>query len=148
MKVILQQDVKGTGQKGQIVTVSDGYARNYLFPKKIAIEATSANMNSVKLAESAMQHRKETEKDDAIALGDKIKELNVNVKAKAGENGKLFGSITNKEIAEALQAQCGIKLDKKKISLPEPLRHTGSFSVEIKLYPEVHTQLAVIVEAQ
>ncbi|MGI6161085.1 MAG: 50S ribosomal protein L9 [Christensenellales bacterium] len=145
MKIILQKDVKGTGKKGEIIEVSDGFARNYLLPRKLAVEATAGNLNSAQLKIDAEKHRKATEKDEAQRVADKIKSLTVTIKAKAGETGRLFGAITNKEIADALEAQHGVKMDKKKISI-EPIKNVGEYEAVVKVYAEIQARLGVKVE--
>jgi large subunit ribosomal protein L9 len=146
MKVILKQDVKTLGKKDQIIEVNDGYARNFLIPKGLAAEATTAAINEAKAKQKAEQHRKDTELADAKALAAKISNLTVTVKSKAGSNGKLFGSITSKDIADELKAQHKISVDKKMFNMPEPIRSLGETMVEIKLYAGVSTKLKVIVE--
>jgi len=148
MKVILQQDVKGSGKKGDIVNVSDGYARNFLFPRGLAIEANEANLKNLKNKKEAEAHRKAQELEQAKALAAKMKGLSVEITAKAGENGKLFGSITNKEIAEALNKQHKIKVDRKKIVLDEPIKSLGELTVEVKVYPEISSQLKVVIKGE
>lgn len=148
MKVILTQDIKGTGKKDQIIEVSDGYARNFLFPRKLAMEASAGNLNSIRNAEKAKQHRKDVEKEEAKELAARIAELTVRVTVKAGANGRLFGSVTTQEIADELKAQHGIAVDKRKISLPEPVRQTGEAKADIKLYPEISAVLTLDVVAE
>jgi len=145
MKVILQQDIKGTGKKGQIIQVSDGYARNFLLPKGLAIEASTGNLNALKTKKEAEEHRKEREKQEAQKLAEKLSGLTVTVKAKAGENGKLFGSITSKEIADVLEKQHHVKIDKKKINLTEPIKTLGALTVDVRVYPEISASLKVEV---
>lgn len=147
MKVLLTQDVKGQGKAGQVVNVSDGYARNFLFPKGLAKEANTTNLNAVKIKNSAAQHRIEVEKQEALSLAKKIGEMKVEIQVKTGENGRLFGSITNKEIADALHAQHNIELDKKKIELKDHIKETGEYKVTVRLYAEVNAKLNVIVKA-
>ena len=125
MKVILLKDVKGTGVKGDVVNVSDGYARNFLFPKGLAVEATKSNLNELKNKERAQQKRIEQEKQEARELAKKISDITLVIKAKSGENGKLFGSVTNKEIAQELKKQHNITIDRKKIVLDEPIKQLG-----------------------
>jgi len=146
MKVILLKDVKGTGVKGNVVNVSDGYARNFLFPKGLAIEATKANLSELKNKEKAQQKRIEQEKQEARELAKKISDITLVIKAKSGENGKLFGSVTNKEIAEELKKQHNIIIDRKKIVLNEPIKQLGQMDLEVKLYPEISGKLTVKVE--
>lgn len=145
MKVILMQDVKGQGKRGQVVNVSDGYARNFLFPKSLAIEANSQNMNSLKTKEAADLSRKQHELEAAKASAVKIAQCQVLLKVKSGSQGKLFGSVTNKEIADALKRQHGITVDKKKIVLPETIKTIGDYEAEVKVYPEVSAKLKVQV---
>ncbi len=146
MKVILLKDVKGTGVKGDVVNISDGYARNFLFPKGLAIEATKANLDELKNKERAQQKRIEQEKQEARELAKKISEITLVIKAKSGENGKLFGSVTNKEIAQELKKQHNITIDRKKIVLNEPIKQLGQMELEVKLYPEISGKLTVKVE--
>lgn len=148
MKVILTQDVKGTGAKDTVVTVSDGYARNFLFPKKLAVEATGANLNAIKRAQDAIDHRKEVEKQEAMALRDQLKELTVTVSVRAGEGGKLFGSVTNQEIVDALKAQFNLTLDKRKVSLPAPIKTLGEGVAEVKLYAGISAKLKLNIVAK
>lgn len=145
MKVILQTDVKGTGKKGQILEVADGFARNFLFPKKLAIEATTGNIQDVSHKKAVEQRRKEKEKEDAIKLGDKLNALLIEVKTKTGEGGRLFGSVTSKEIAEALKKQHKIEVDKRKLEIKEPIKTLGKFEVYVKVHPEVVAKLQVHV---
>lgn len=146
MKIILKQDVKTLGKKDQIIDVNDGYARNFLIPKGLAAEATPAAINEAKAKQNAEKHRKDTELAEAKALGVKIANVTVTVKSKAGANGKLFGSITGKEIADRLKDQHKLTIDKKMINLPEPLRALGDTEVEVKLYSGVAAKLKVRVE--
>lgn len=145
MKVILQADVKGTGKKGQVLEVADGYARNFLFPKKLAIEATTGNIQDVSHKKAVEQRRKEKEKEEAIKLGDKLNALLIEVKTKTGEGGRLFGSVTSKEIAEALKKQHGVEVDKRKLEIKEPIKTLGNFEVHVKVHPEVVAKLQIKV---
>jgi len=145
MKVILQADVKGHGKKGDIVDVSDGYARNFLLPKGLAVEANATNLNAIKGKKEAEAHRKQQELSQAKEIAQKLSNITVTMKVKAGENGKLFGSITSKEIAEKLKEQYNIDIDKRKINLTEPIKMLGTFQVEVKVYPEVTAKLKVSV---
>ncbi|MDK2798787.1 MAG: large subunit ribosomal protein [Clostridiales bacterium] len=145
MKVILQADVKGQGKKGDLVNVSDGYARNYLIPKGLAVEATNANVNVMKMQKAAQAFKKEKELAQAKELAQKLSKVTVTIKAKAGENGKLFGSITSKDIAETLKSQHKISIDKRKIDLPEAIKTLGTTNVEVKIYPEVTGKIKVSV---
>ncbi len=148
MKVILNQDVKGQGKKGQLVEVSDGYARNFLLPRKLAEVATSENINIMKGKAASEEHRKQVELEQAKADAEKINSVTVQLTAKAGENGKLFGSITSKDVAEALKMQHHIKLDKKKFVMPEGIKVLGVTNVDIKVYQGVTAKLKVQVTEQ
>ena len=148
MKVILLQDVKGKGKKGQMLEVSDGYARNFMLPKKLAIEATPDAINTMRMNDKATQERIAKEKAEALDTGKKLREMTVTVTAKGGGNGRLFGSVTNQEIADALAKQSGIKLDKRKIVIADPIKNVGSYTVTCKLGDEINAPLTVkIVEA-
>lgn len=146
MKIILIQDVKKLGKKGEIIEVNDGYARNYILPQKLGIEANSKNLNDLKLQK--MKEEKDAQKllDEAKELAEKIGEQSVAVKMKAGEGGKVFGSVSAKEIAEAMKKQNGLEIDKKKIQLQEPIRSFGVHEVGVKLHPQVTATLRVKVE--
>jgi large subunit ribosomal protein L9 len=149
MKVILLEDVKGHGKKGQLIEAADGFARNYLLPRKLAQPATAANLGVLKAREEAKKHREDTERAEALASAEKLKNCTVKVLSKAGEKGRLFGAVTNKEIAEALQAQYGIEIDKRKIVLNDPIKNFGTYEVKVKIHPEVSQSLKIIVtEAQ
>ncbi|MGI6113012.1 MAG: 50S ribosomal protein L9 [Mahellales bacterium] len=148
MKVILQQDVKGQGRKGDIVNVSDGYARNFLLPKGQAIEANKKNLARLKEQKAVEQKRKQQEQEEFSELAKRLSGMVVTINAKAGDQDKLFGSVTSKEIAEQLKGQFNIDIDKKKINLPEPIKHLGTFTVEVKLYPGISAQLQVNVTQQ
>lgn len=145
MKVILLQDVKSLGKKGETVDISDGYARNYILPKKLGIEANSQNLNDLKLQKA---HEEKVAKEllaEAGKLAEKIEKLTVNVSLKSGKDGRAFGSVSSKEIAVALKEQHGIEVDKKKISLDEPIKAVGTSIVSIKLHREVTAKLTVKV---
>jgi len=146
MKVILIQDVKKFGNKGDVINVSDGYARNYLLPRKLAIEATSQNLQNLEAAKEKQNKEKELEKVKAKADGDKIAEKTLIITAKAGK-GKLFGAITTMEIASVIEEQAGIKVDKRKIELAEPIKNLGEHKVKIKLHPEVHREIDITIKA-
>ena len=145
MKVILLQDVKAQGKKDELVNVSDGYAKNFLFPKNLAVEATPDEMNKLKIKNRNAAQKKEQEKEDAIALGETLKKLTLNIKVKAGENGKIFGGVTSKEISESLKSHYKIGIDKKKIGIKETIKALGNYQVEIKLYEGINVKLAVAV---
>ena len=145
MKVILQQDVKGQGKKGQMVEVSDGYGRNFLLPRKLAVEATAENVNTMKMQDKAKQARLAEEKAAAQAAAEQLKGCQVNIRAKAGQGGRLFGSITSREISDELKAQHGIDVNKSKIVLNEPIKSFGTFEVKCKLGSEVSGVINVLV---
>ena len=145
MKVILLQDVKGKGKKGQMIEVSDGYARNFMLPKKLAQEATPDAINTMRMNDKATQERIAREKAEALATSKKLREMTVIVKAKGGGAGRLFGSVTNAEVAEALSKQ-GVKLDKRKIVLSETIKNVGTYTATCKLGYEITAPLTVKVE--
>ena len=144
MKVILLQDVKGKGKKGQMLEVSDGYARNFMLPKKLAIEATPDAINTMRMNDKATQERIAREKAEALATANKLRSMTVIVKAKGGGAGRLFGSVTNAEIADALAKQ-GVKLDKRKIVLNETIKNVGTYTATCKLGYEITAPLSVKV---
>jgi large subunit ribosomal protein L9 len=146
MKVILKQDVKGLGKKEDLVNVSDGYARNFLFPKGLAAEANATNINIMNTRKEAEKTKKDRELAQARELARKLKDMEVVIKTKSGENGKLFGSITSKDISDKLKNDFKIDIDKKKIVLPEPIKSTGTVELDVKLYPEVSGKLRVRIE--
>lgn len=146
MQVILNQDVKGQGKKGQMVNVSDGYARNYLLPRGLAKEATKSNINELKGKAESLEYKIRTETKEANDIVEKMKTIEVVMSAKAGANGKLFGSITSKDISEALTAQHHIKLDKKKFVIPDGIKTLGETEVEVKVYTGITGKLKVVVK--
>ena len=145
MKVILKQDVKGLGKKEDMVNVSDGYARNFLFPRSLAVEASASNINVMNTRKEAEKSRKDRDLSHAKALAQKVKEAVVVIKTKAGESGKLFGSITSKDISDKLKSDFNLDIDKKKINLPDSIKSLGELEVDVKLYPEVSAKLTVKV---
>ncbi|NLP44755.1 MAG: 50S ribosomal protein L9 [Peptococcaceae bacterium] len=147
MKVILREDVKGLGQKGKICTVSDGYARNYLIPRGLAVEATEGNVQDLAHKRKQEELRRQQEKQDAKDLAAKLETLQLVLKVKVGDKGRLFGSVTNKEIAEVLEKDHKIKLDRRKIEMKEAIKAIGDHQVTIKLHPEVSANLKVKVES-
>ena len=147
MKVILQADVKGTGKKGQVFEVADGYARNFLFPKKLAIEATTGNIQDISHKQALEERRKEKEKENAIELAGKLNALQIEVKTKIGEGGRLFGSVTSKEIVDALKKQHGVEVDKRKLEVKEPIKSLGNYEINVKIYQDVMAKLQVHVSA-
>ena len=145
MKVILLQDVKGKGKKGQMLEVSDGYARNFMLPKKLAIEATPDAINTMKMNDKATQERIAREKAEALETSKKLRAMTLTVKAKGGGAGRLFGAVTNAEIASALEKQ-GVKLDKRKIVISDPIKNVGTYTVNCKLGYEISAPLSVKIE--
>lgn len=148
MIVILNKDVKGTGKAGDVVKVSDGYARNMLIPKGLATEATQGNIRHLEKQKAIAAEKKAEEKAQAQQQAEKIQKASVLIKTKAGEGGKIFGSITSKDISEALREQHGIDIDKKKFQMDAPLKQTGETGVDIKLYQDIIARLTVIIEAE
>ena len=146
MKVILLSDVKGQGKKGEIVNVSDGYARNFLFPRNLAQEANAQNLNSAQVRQDAAAHKKAVEKKNAEELAAQLADRGVTLQAKCGSTGRLFGAITNAEIAEALSAQTGLDIDKKKVVLQNPIKELGTYTVTLKLYAGVQTNIRLTVQ--
>ena len=145
MKVILNQDIKGQGKKGQLVEVSDGYARNFLLPKKLASEANNTNINILNGKNESEAYRKQVALEEALSQKEKMEKVEVRLSAKAGENGKLFGSITSKDVSEALTMQHHIKIDKKKFVIPDGIKVLGTTNVEVKIHPGVTATLKVTV---
>lgn len=145
MKVILNADIKGVGKKNEIINASDGYVRNYLFPKKLAVPADTQNMNVLNAKKASEQHKKDLELEEAKKIQEKMKKIILKVITKAGENGKTFGSITSKEIAENLEKQYKIKVDKKKINLTEQIKTLGTYVVDVKLFEGVVGKLTISV---
>ena len=146
MKVILLQDVKGKGKKGQMIEVSDGYARNFMLPKKLAIEATPDAINTMRMNDKATQERIAKEKAEALALSKQLREMTLVVTAKGGGAGRLVGSVTNQEIADALKAKSGITLDKRKIVIADTIKSVGTYTVNCKLGYEITAPLTVKIE--
>ena len=146
MKVILLQDVKGKGKKGQMIEVSDGYARNYMLPRKIAIEATTDAVNTMRMNDKAAAEKAARERAEALEISRKLREMTVTVTAKGGGAGRLFGSVTNAEIADALAKKTGIKLDKRKIVISDPIKNVGTYTVTCKLGYEITAPLTVKIE--
>ena len=147
MKVILLSDIKGVGKKDQVIEASDGYARNYLFPKKLALEANTENMSKLKARQNSNQFRKDTEKKQAEEIAKKLKVIMLKIKVRAGENGKIFGGVTSKEISDGLKRDYNIDIDKKKILLNETIKTIGTFTIDIKLYEGVIGKLKIDVIA-
>ena len=148
MKVILLDNIKGVGKKDEIINASDGYARNFLFPKKLAVEANNENMNKLKAKKQSEQHKKDVEKEQAQKIAKELDDTILTIKVKAGDNGKIFGGVTSKEISEELKKQNKIDIDKKKIALSENIKNLGTFSVNVKLYEGVTGALKVKVVSE
>ena len=146
MKVILTQDVRGQGKRGQMIDVSDGYARNFLLPRKLAQEATADNINTMRMNDKATQERQAKERAEALDLRNRMKDMTIVVTAKGGRAGRLFGSVTNTEVSEALAKQAGIQLDKRKIVLDEPIKAVGVYTVKCKLGYEINAELKIEVK--
>ncbi|MDE6518856.1 MAG: 50S ribosomal protein L9 [Ruminococcus sp.] len=145
MKVIFLQDVKGSGKKGEVKNVADGYARNMLLPKGFAIEANAENLNKLKGQQSSEQHKIDTEKKTAQESAEKIKDKKVVIKAKAGSNDRLFGSVTPAQVADAINTQFGLKIDKKKVTLSSEIKNFGSYSATIKFYTGISEKIDIEV---
>ena len=145
MKVILTQDVKAQGKKGQVINVSDGYARNFLLPKGLAVVADAKAMSDIKNKEASEKHRIAVETEEARQVAKKLEPVVVKIKLQAGPDGRLFGSVTSKDISEELEKATGIKIDKKKIMLEDPIKSFGTYTIDIKLYPEVIGKVNVVV---
>ena len=145
MKVILQQDVKGQGKKGQLIEASDGYARNFLLPRKLAVAATAENLNTMKQQDKAKRAQEAAERAAALEIAEKLKGCMVKIPAKAGSGGRLFGSVTSQEVSENLKAQCGIDIAKAKIVLSEPIKAFGTYQLKCKLGYEVTGTVNVVV---
>ncbi len=148
MKVILKKDVKGLGKKEDMVDVSPGHARNYLIPKKIAVEANEDNINIMKSRKKAEMHKKQKELEKARELAEKINSTTLILNAKSGDSGKLFGSITAKEICDKLKSEFGLNIDKRKLELDDTIKSLGTFNITVKLYPKVNSNLIVIVKKE
>lgn len=143
MKVILLDNIKGVGKKDEIINASDGYARNFLFPKKLAVEANNENLSKLKSKKQSEQYKKDVDKANAEKIAKQLNDITLSIKVKAGENGKIFGGVTSKEISEELNKQYKLEIDKKKIVLNENIKNIGSFDISIKLYEGVTGRLKV-----
>lgn len=146
MKVILLKDVKGTGKREQVLEVSDGYARNFLLPRKLAVQASANAINTIQNAKSAEEHRQAQQRAATLELAQQMKDKEVRLKAKAGANGRLFGSITGEAIAEAIKQQLGVEVDKRKIETGEPIKQAGRFELTVRLGPNITARMFAIVE--
>ncbi len=148
MKVILLQDIKSVGKKGQVIDASDGYARNFLLPKKMAVIADAANMNALKTKQEANKYKKDMSMAAANELKEKMKDFELVFKIKAGDNGKIFGSVTSKDIADELNKKYFVEVDKKKVMLDDAIKNLGTYNVEIKLFEGISGTLKVSVQAE
>lgn len=148
MKVILLQDIKSLGKKGDIVETAEGYGRNYLLPRKLAKEANAANLNQAKQDKATAAHRAAQQKDEAVVLGAQIQKVVVTIKVRLGENGKMFGSVTSKDVAEALIKQTGIQIDRRKVELKTAVKGLGEYTAVAKLHTDVTADFKVVVEAE
>ena len=148
MKVILNKDVKGTGKAGDVVTVSDGYARNMLIPRGLATEATQSNIRQLEKQKAIAEEKKAEEKAAAQELAEKLNKASIKMKIKAGEGGRIFGSITSKDIADAINMQLGMDIDRKKVKLDAPIKQVGQTDVDMRLYQDVNAKIKVIIEAE
>ena len=148
MKVILNKDVKGTGKAGDVVTVSDGYARNMLIPRGLATEATQSNIRQLEKQKAIAAEKKAEEKAAAQELAEKLNKASIKMKIKAGEGGRIFGSITSKDIADAIKMQLGMDIDRKKVKLDAPIKQVGQTDVDMRLYQDVNAKIKVIIEAE
>ena len=148
MKVMVLADVKGQGKKNEVIEVSDGYGKNFLIPRKLAKLADAQSVNDAKTKESARLYKLETEKKEAVELAEKLKKITVTIKASCGGDGRLYGSVTAKDVAERLAADYGIMVDKRKIVVKDPIKAYGKYALEVKLYPEVTGALNLVVAAE
>lgn len=148
MKVILLQDIKSLGKKGDIVETAEGYGRNYLLPRKLAKEANAANLNQAKQDKATAAHRAAQQKDEAVVLGVQVQKVVVHLKVRLGDNGKMFGSVTSKDVAEALIKQTGIQIDRRKVELKTAVKGLGEYTAVAKLHPDVTAEFKVVVEAE
>ena len=148
MKVILLGDIKGVGKKDQVIEASDGYARNFLFPKKLAVEANNENMSKLKSKQESNKFRKDTKKKEAEELAKKLTGIMLKIKVRAGENGKIFGGVTSKEISEGLKKDYKIEIDKKKITIKETIKNLGRYTADIKFGDGVNAELTINITAE
>lgn len=148
MKVILLQDIKSLGKKGDIVETAEGYGRNYLLPRKLAKEANAANLNQAKQDKATAAHRAAQQKDEAVVLGAQVQKVVVKLKVRLGENGKMFGSVTSKDVAEALVKQTGLQIDRRKVELKSAIKGLGEYTAVAKLHTDVAAEFKVVVEAE
>lgn len=148
MKVILLQDIKSLGKKGDVVETAEGYGRNYLLPRKLAKEANAANLNQAKQDKATAAHRAAQQKDEAVVLGAQVQKVVVRLKVRLGDNGKMFGSVTSKDVAEALVKQTGLQIDRRKVELKSAIKGLGEYTAVAKLHTDVTAEFKVVVEAE
>ncbi len=148
MKVILKADIKGVGKKDEIINASDGYARNFLFPKKLAVEANKENMSKLKAKQDSVKYQKDQEREEALKISEKLSKITLKIKVKAGENGKIFGGVSSKEISQELLSQYKIEINKKKIDLKETIKTLGVHNIDIKLFEGILGKLKIEVIAE
>lgn len=146
MKVILLQDVKGSGKKGDVINASDGYARNFLFPKKLAVEANAGNMTELNNHKSSVEHKRAVNRDNSSELKERLEKATIVITAKTGDNGKLFGKVTSMDIEKAVKDQVGIEIEKRKIQLPEALKNIGTYEVTVKLFEDISAKLKIVIK--
>ena len=149
MKVILKKDIKGTGKKDEIINVTEGYARNYLFPRGLAVEATPGNLQDLERKQKSQEQKEERELQQARELGEKLKKVHLKIPVKTGEGGRLFGSINNRDIGEILEKENGLKIDKRKIEVEGTIKELGTYAITVKLHPQVAVMMQIqIIEAE
>ena len=146
MKVILLQDVKGSGKKGDVINCSDGYARNFLLPKKLAVEATSSNMTELNNQKASVAHKRAVNRENSSDLKERLEKVKIVISAKSGDNGKLFGAVTSMDIEKAVKEQTGIEIDKKKVVLSDSIKAIGSYEVTVKLFEDISAKLKVEIK--
>lgn len=146
MKVILLQDVKGSGKKGDVINASDGYARNFLFPKKLAVEANAGNMTELNNYKASVEHKRAVNRDNSSELKERLEKATIVITAKTGDNGKLFGKVTSMDIEKAVKEQTGIEIEKRKIQLPEALKTIGQYEVNVKLFEDISAKLKIVIK--
>ncbi len=147
MKVILLQDVKGSGKKGEVINASDGYARNFLLPKNLAVEANAANMTQLNNQKASVEHRKAVNRDNSKLLKERLENATVVIKAKSGDNGKLFGAVTSIDIEKAIKDQLKIEVDKRKVVLKDSIKALGQYEIVVKLFEDINAKVKINIEA-
>lgn len=146
MKVILLQDVKGSGKKGDVINASDGYARNFLLPKKLAVEANAGNMTELNNHKASVEHKRAVNRDNSAELKERLEKATIVISAKTGDNGKLFGKVTSMDIEKAVKDQLGIEVEKRKIQLPDALKTIGEYEVVIKLFEDISAKVKIVIK--